>query len=180
MQNVGNITLNADKTIKNKSVRSLLHIFTEMGSTIGAVVIILILTLITGLEILYVFIPIYIFQLICVELLKLALRKPRPDNKPQKNVFGLTATSGSFPSGHTSNIFTLAFLISNFYQLNVFFIAIVFIIAGAIGFSRVLLNRHYTIDVAAGAIAGTILAYIGAAFILPAILPLIVAVFPLY
>ncbi len=161
-QKLRSITFDFNGKIENESLRRFLHIFTEMGSTIGAILIIGILTYISGVNVLYVFVPIYLFQLLIVEALKILFRKPRPASHQHKNLFGIRITSGSFPSGHTSNIFSLCFLISNFYQLNILLTLAVFAVAGVIAFSRILLGRHYTIDVAAGALCGLAFSVIGA------------------
>lgn len=169
---VTSITFDSENEIESKGLRKFLHVFTEMGSTIGAILIIGILAFISGRDVLYVFIPIYLFQLIMVEVLKIVFRKPRPESHKQKNLFGKRITSGSFPSGHTSNIFALAFLITNYYQLSFIWIIAVFIVAGVIAFSRILLGRHFTIDVAAGAICGLFFSIVGA-MLLPELLKFI-------
>jgi membrane-associated phospholipid phosphatase len=166
------VTFDYEGKIENENLRRFLHVFTEMGSTLGAVIIISFLAFISGINVLYVFVPIYLFQLLMVEAIKIIFRKPRPAAHKHKNLFGLRITSGSFPSGHTSNIFALSFLISNFYQLNIFGTLAVFAVAGIIAFSRILLGRHYTIDVAAGALCGLTFSVIGA-LILPNLLRVI-------
>lgn len=170
----------ADIASLNKPIELFFRVFTEIGSTVGVAVVFLVLALITGLEILYVFVPVYLFQLLCVELIKFVFRRPRPTTHHSKNIFGLTATSGSFPSGHTSNIFTLAFLLTNFYQFNLVLTSVVFLVAGAVAYSRILLGRHYTIDIAAGAIAGLVFSIIGVQIILPMVLPTILAIAPAF
>ncbi len=162
---VNSITFDAQTEIESKALRSFLHVFTEMGSTIGAVIIITTLTFISGFEILYVLVPIYLFQLVMVELIKFVFKKPRPESHKHKNLFGIRVTSGSFPSGHTSNIFCLAFLITNFYQLNILWTLLVFVIAGSIAYSRIVLGRHYVIDVVAGAVCGLVFSIIGSLLI---------------
>jgi membrane-associated phospholipid phosphatase len=170
---VNSITFDSEKEIESKALKKFLHIFTEMGSTIGAIIIIAILAFISGINILYIFVPIYLFQLGMVELLKLLFSKPRPETHKQKNIFGIRVTSGSFPSGHTSNIFCLAFLISNFYQLNIIWTLLIFIVAGSVAFSRIILGRHYVIDVVAGAFCGLIFSVIGA-MLLPNLLSFVI------
>ena len=176
---VTSITFDSENEIESKSLRNFLHVFTEMGSTIGAILIIGFLILlsfyqeeVTVRTILYTFIPIYLFQLLMVEVLKILFKKPRPASHNHNNLFGKRITSGSFPSGHTSNIFTLAFLISNFYQLSIFLTVVVFTVAGIIAFSRILLGRHFTVDVVAGALCGLFFSVVGS-MLLPHLLPFI-------
>ncbi len=80
------------------------------------------------------------------------------------NVYPIVPTSSSFPSGHTSSAFSL-FGGSLFYYLfenkedkkfNLRFM-IFFLVFGVImGLTRILLSHHYTTDVIAGLICGTI------------------------
>lgn len=166
-------TFDIDEDIKSPLFRSFFKVITELGSTIFAGITILILTLISGLDVLYVFVPIYLFQLIVVEILKKLFRRPRPTNTKYRNIFGLITSSGSFPSGHTSNIFTLAFLITNFYQTNIAITTLVFLVAGTVAFTRILLSRHFIIDVVAGAIIGLLLSIVGASLLQQILLYLI-------
>jgi membrane-associated phospholipid phosphatase len=65
----------------------------------------------------------------------------------------------SFPSGHTATAFCLAILISLILRKKiVFFIAIAF--ALVVAYSRVYLLQHFLVDVAGGAIVGTLVAFV--------------------
>lgn len=61
----------------------------------------------------------------------------------------------SFPSGHTTNAFMTATLLSRYIKRFYFF----YIIAVTIGFSRIYLGVHFPSDVVAGAVIGTFLGY---------------------
>ena len=65
----------------------------------------------------------------------------------------------SFPSGHSSLIFTIATILGLNYEFKIFnknirLIYPTLIIAGLVGFSRIYLGVHYPLDVLAGAIIG--------------------------
>lgn len=159
------LTLEIERDINNKFVKWALFIITEIGSSISAGIIFIVLAFISGIQVLYVFVPVYLFQLAIVEAIKLILQQPRPKSG-QKNLFGLAVASGSFPSGHTSNIFTIAFLISNYYQFGILETSLIFSIAGLVAFSRIVLRKHYIIDVLCGGVIGLLLAICGS-LILP-------------
>ncbi|MFO8034098.1 MAG: phosphatase PAP2 family protein [Candidatus Bipolaricaulota bacterium] len=65
----------------------------------------------------------------------------------------------AFPSGHTTAAFGMAYLVTQLYPHPVT-LAVVYLLACAIGISRVYLRDHYLIDVIAGAVLGTVMAFI--------------------
>lgn len=91
--------------------------------------------------------------------MKESFRRDRPFmNHPELN----TAQSGnspSFPSGHTSTAFACAAALSLEYP-KWYVIAPSFAWAGAVGYSRMYLGRHYPSDVFVGAIIGSGSAYL--------------------
>ena len=163
------ITFDADKDIKSTFLRYLAKLFTELGSTIGISCILIILYFVSGKDILYILLPIYLFQLAIVEGIKLLFKRPRPAGGWGKNLFGLKTSSGSFPSGHTSNIFTLAFLLTNYYRTDLLVTTLIFTLAGGIAFTRIVLGRHYLVDIIGGALIGLALSVAGA-LLLPKLL----------
>lgn len=78
------------------------------------------------------------------EALKLAVGRERPNGKDNK----------SFPSGHTSNAFTLATVAERHYGWKVGVPA--YLAAGLVGASRLKQDMHYLSDVVAGATVGFI------------------------
>ena len=151
----------AHKDIKNKPLVYTLGIFTELGSSLVLITIFVVLGFLSGIKLIYTIIPIYLFQLAIVETIKYFFRRPRPKTNHTKSIFGVKATSGSFPSGHSSNIFAAAYLLSNYYALEIQYVAVLFAIAGAVSFSRIVLGKHYFLDVLGGTILGMILAISG-------------------
>jgi len=65
----------------------------------------------------------------------------------------------AFPSGHTTVAFGMAYLVTQLYP-SVLTVAAVYLLACAIGVSRIYLRDHYLIDVIAGGTLGTVIAYV--------------------
>jgi len=79
---------------------------------------------------------------------------------PVRRVFGLELNkTSSFPSGHTSQAFTLALLLVCVLKNRVWCFILPFI-AFLVGYSRVYLGQHYVIDVCAGILVGILSAYL--------------------
>ena len=90
-------------------------------------------------------------------LIKNSFKRERPRNLP---VFITPSDRYSLPSGHTAAAFLMAEVTSVFYPMMLW---CVFIWAGCIGASRLLLGVHYLSDLVAGACLGLLTAW----FILP-------------
>jgi membrane-associated phospholipid phosphatase len=91
-------------------------------------------------------------------MVKLLVGRSRPEM--WLGPFDHTRTAaGSFPSGHTTSAFALGGVLM-LASPNPLVRAIVFLIAAAIGFSRVLSFRHWTSDVVASAAIGLFSAWI--------------------
>jgi membrane-associated phospholipid phosphatase len=78
------------------------------------------------------------------EVLKVAVGRERPNGQDNK----------SFPSGHTSNAFTLATVAQVHYGWKVGVPA--YVLAGLMGASRIDQDKHWLSDVVAGAVLGTV------------------------
>ncbi|RKD31241.1 phosphatase PAP2 family protein [Thermohalobacter berrensis] len=88
-----------------------------------------------------------------VQILKRTISRIRPyDILKNINTFNITLEDYSFPSGHTTAIFSIAIVLS----LNIpsFMIPAIFI-ATLVGFSRIYLGVHYPSDVVVGIILGS-------------------------
>ena len=74
---------------------------------------------------------------------------------------GFREPGRSFPSGHTSQSFFLAALLIHHYQLGGWAAAGLYVLALAIGLTRLYVGAHYPRDVLAGAILGSLWGLIG-------------------
>lgn len=149
------------KDLQNPILRKSLVFFTELGSSFVIIGFLAILAIIEDTKIAIILIPIYLFQLSIIELIKITFKRKRPHTFRKENILRINFDTGSFPSGHTSNIFSLAFLLSNFYETNIIITSILFLIAATVAASRLFLGKHYFIDVFAGGILGVLLTYLG-------------------
>lgn len=84
---------------------------------------------------------------------KSTIRRQRPYMKYPDIHTNVYDDSYSFPSGHTSMAFSTATMLSLQYP-KWYVIAPSFLYAGAMGYSRMYLGRHYPSDVFAGALVG--------------------------
>ena len=154
------ITLNVSNGDVNKPQYRFLMFYTELGSTFGAGLVFVLLIALSGWKILPL-VFIYLTQLGIVELIKFLFKTPRPNYlKKHDNIFGFDTTSSSFPSGHTSNAFTMAFLISGFYQTSPIVSIILYLTACAVAVSRIYLGKHYLVDIIGGIVIGLSVSYI--------------------
>ncbi len=91
-----------------------------------------------------------------IELIKVLIRRTRPYSRlTDARVVGDKAHGASFPSGHTSQAFFMASLLSHYFNVSVFIAIIFYIIALIVGITRMYVGMHYPRDVLGGAILGT-------------------------
>lgn len=89
-------------------------------------------------------------------LIKTVTGRVRPENTATGRL--RTRIDGySFPSGHATTSFGLAWVVSNCYP-NVAVQTSVYVVAATIAFSRVFVREHYPLDVLGGAILGSAVA----------------------
>ena len=97
-----------------------------------------------------------------VEGLKALVSRARPFVLlTHARVVGFREPGRSFPSGHTSQWFFLAALLIHHYQLGGWAAAGLYVLALAIGLTRMYVGAHYPRDVLAGAILGSLWGLIG-------------------
>ncbi len=96
---------------------------------------------------------------IITQIIKHVMGRPRPNHTDFEDVFNfkyfsMESNFHSFPSGHSSTIFIVCFiLISILPKLKYFF----YFLASVVAFSRVIVSAHFFTDIVAGAILALIL-----------------------
>jgi len=91
-----------------------------------------------------------------VELMKALICRTRPYIKlADARIVGSRAGGHSFPSGHTSQIFFLAALISHYHHFALSGWLILYGVALLVGITRIYVGMHYPRDVMGGAALGT-------------------------
>jgi hypothetical protein len=93
-------------------------------------------------------------------ILKYTFGRARPNQTAQDNdTFDPFSGNSSFPSGHTTQAFTVASVLAFTYDDEPLVGGIGFTVAAGVGFSRIYADMHYMSDVVAGAIIGTWVGY---------------------
>lgn len=94
---------------------------------------------------------------LAVELIKIIVERARPFLILEgTRVIGWRERGKSFPSGHTSQAFFMATLLSNYLQVGPMLGGLIYGIATIVGFTRIYVGAHYPRDVMAGAILGSV------------------------
>jgi len=83
-----------------------------------------------------------------VEILKRATDRARPDGEHKPS-------NASFPSSHAANVFALAVVLGRRWRRG---LPLFLLVAAAVAYSRVYLNRHFASDVVVGALLGAAIA----------------------
>ncbi len=100
---------------------------------------------------------IIIINIAIFRLLKYLFRRMRPySSSPLRELRYRSLDSYSFPSGHATTSFGLAFLISCFYPILPVQLAAYFV-SSVIGLSRIYVGEHYPSDVISGALLGILI-----------------------
>lgn len=102
-----------------------------------------------------------VLDILFVGLAKLIVRRPRPAYNAADMYVAVAADHWSFPSGHSSR----AFLVAAFLAGAGLHRGALFLWAAATSASRVLLGRHYVLDVVAGAWFGVLEAWLSTLFL---------------
>jgi membrane-associated phospholipid phosphatase len=90
-----------------------------------------------------------------VELLKAIIRRPRPYALEGSRMVGRRMPGRSFPSGHSSQVFFVAGLLTAALTMPWWMEAALFSLALLVGVTRLYVGAHYPRDVLAGAALGT-------------------------
>lgn len=92
--------------------------------------------------------------MILVTIIKALVRRRRPLSNKSDMFMTYGADVYSFPSGHISRAVLISIFFSKLYPTNGLVQVILFAWAIAVASSRVLLKRHYILDVVGGAVLG--------------------------
>jgi membrane-associated phospholipid phosphatase len=95
----------------------------------------------------------YLLAVVLTNTVKAIVARPRPFTTYSFIQKLSDGGSGSFPSGHTSDVFSIAMIVSIFFPRFIVIIPI-FIWAMLVGYSRMDLGVHYPTDVVTGAFIG--------------------------
>ena len=135
--------------------------FTFLGDGLFVVILAVILFFTSKKQRLSILILIsYIVSGLLAQLLKHSFNAPRPKvffetNTYQHFIDGVSISNyESFPSGHTTSAFALAFMLAHSTNKKSFQIILLFL-AIATGYSRIYLGQHFLTDVLFGAFLGT-------------------------
>jgi undecaprenyl-diphosphatase len=97
-------------------------------------------------------------NIVIFRFIKTLTGRIRPENTDVKEERMRTRIDGySFPSGHATTSFGLAWVVFNCYP-HVAVQTSVYVVAATIAFSRVVVREHYPLDVLGGAILGSAVA----------------------
>ena len=147
----------------SKGLDSFFALFTELGNGLFSVAVFLLAVIFRKISLAVQIITAYLFSGLLVQILKRIFKMPRPKaffgpGEYAWFIDGVThGGSNSFPSGHTASAFALATILS-LYSKSKYAGILYFLLAAAVGYSRVYLGQHFFTDVFAGAVIGVIAA----------------------
>ncbi|XP_016982673.1 phospholipid phosphatase 6 [Drosophila rhopaloa] len=93
-----------------------------------------------------------ILDVVIVAVLKALVRRRRP--VASKDMLTIGPDKFSFPSGHASRAFYVLLFFTKLYPLHIIFLLPVTAWAVSVAISRLILQRHFVLDICAGAVIG--------------------------
>jgi len=136
--------------------------FTQIGNGIASLGIALVLFLADDRLLSYELVLGTLSLWLVVELVKFLIHRARPFIQlTQTRIVGNRAIGRSFPSGHTSQAFFMATLMTQHFHLSIWIIFLLYTAALLVGVTRMYVGAHYPRDVLAGAILGSVWGLLG-------------------
>ncbi|KAH8282345.1 hypothetical protein KR054_006938, partial [Drosophila jambulina] len=99
-----------------------------------------------------------VLDVVVVAVLKALVRRRRP--VASKDMMTIGPDKFSFPSGHASRAFFVLLFFAKLYPLHIVFLMPITAWAVSVAISRLILQRHYVLDICAGAVIGILEALI--------------------
>ena len=133
-----------------------MKVFTQIGSGIAALGIALVFLLTSDRMLAYELMLGTLTLWLVVELMKFLVHRSRPFIRlTQTRIVGYRARGRSFPSGHTSQVFFMATLMTQHFHSSIWVVILLYAAALLVGITRMYVGAHYPRDVLAGAILGS-------------------------
>ncbi len=130
--------------------------FTQIGNSLTTIALALIFFLVGDRLLAYALALGTLTLWMMVELIKALVRRRRPFLRlTEARVVGHRESGRSFPSGHTSQVFFVATLLSNYFQVSMWALSLLYATALLVGLTRLYVGVHYPRDVLAGMILGS-------------------------
>ena len=130
--------------------------FTQIGNGFAILAFAVILFLVNERLVAYELILGTLTLWLVVMLVKFIVHRSRPFILlKQARIVGYRARGRSFPSGHTSQTFFIATLMTQHFHASVWVAFLLYVIALMVGITRIYVGAHYPRDVLAGAILGS-------------------------
>jgi membrane-associated phospholipid phosphatase len=140
----------------------LMLVFTQVGSGFFALGLALLLYLFGPRLLSYELMLGTLSLWMIVEMVKFLVNRSRPFiHLTQARILGFRAIGRSFPSGHTSQAFFMATLVSQHFHANAWVVLVLYVLALTVGITRMYVGAHYPRDVLAGAILGSVWGFLG-------------------
>jgi membrane-associated phospholipid phosphatase len=139
--------------------------FTQVGNGFTTLAFAIILFLVSQRYLAYELILGTLTLWLVVTLIKAIAHRSRPFiHLVQTRVIGYRPRGRSFPSGHTSQTFFVATLMTQHFHAGVWIAILLYTIAMLVGITRMYVGAHYPRDVLAGAILGSAWGLLGIIF----------------
>ncbi|TFG84088.1 MAG: phosphatase PAP2 family protein [Erysipelotrichales bacterium] len=135
--------------------------FTQIGNFVFAMILVSAAFLLGHRTLAYELVLGSLLLGLIVLMMKFLIHRTRPYLKLENiRIVGSRASGQSFPSGHTSQAFFLATILSDYFGIGMITSAL-YMTAGLVGITRIYVGMHYPRDVLGGAMLGTAFGLLG-------------------